>query len=357
MSNNFFITHKKYYSFKPSFFLNIFFIHLINFLFHHQALANNLSAAQKFVYPAALIQLDDNFTHHIIVAEKATHRVHLFKNQSGLPEYVKSYTAATGKRRGNKLEKGDLKTPEGIYLVTEFLSARQLSEKYKDEAKIYGAGAFVLNYPNPMDESAGKTGGGIWLHSTDDNSRINKGLDSRGCVVIVDEDLKDISQYIELNKTKFIIVENLTFLTKETWNRTKELLNQTIESWRVSWVQENLDQYILTYSPEHFRDNSVGNYYAFRDYKKRVFSAPGAPQIQLRNLSILISDEYAVVHFIQDYVSTTINDSGRKYLFLKKDNNYEWKIVSEKWQKYLPSDSAKEGEQVAFIPSMRFFDQ
>ncbi len=49
-----------------------------------------------------------------------------------------------------------------------------------------------MNYPNPIDQRLKKTGGGIWLHSTNDETRIEKGLDSRGCVVAANNDLKEI---------------------------------------------------------------------------------------------------------------------------------------------------------------------
>lgn len=305
----------------------------------------------KEALPAYMMKLDDFFTHHVIVAEKSTHKVHLFANDKGRPRYLKSYSAATGKRMGNKFHQGDLKTPEGIYLFTNFISGEELVSKYGEGGKIYGAGAFVTNYPNPIDRLLGKTGGGIWLHSTNDNSRVNKGLDSRGCVVVVDEDLKEISQYLQLNYTSMIVVQDLTLLPKETWEKNSNELRSFIENWRKSWAEEDFKSYIEHYSKKNFRDPIRGNYQNFKSYKRAVFNNPGSPVISLDNVSILSYGKYAIVQFKQNYQSTNINDIGKKTLYLKKDHNYNWRIISETWSKF----ARPKGENVAFTPSMRFF--
>ena len=67
------------------------------------------------IFPEALMYLDDFFSHHILIAEKSTHQLHLFKNKGSYPEHIKTYQMATGKKAGDKLFQGDHKTPEGIY--------------------------------------------------------------------------------------------------------------------------------------------------------------------------------------------------------------------------------------------------
>ena len=123
--------------------------------------------------------LDDFFSHHILIAEKSTHQLHLFRNKGSYPEHIKTYQMATGKKAGNKFFQGDHKTPEGVYQFTNFLTHEDLIKRHGKAGEIYGVGAFVMNYPNPIDQRLQKTGGGIWLHSTNDETRIEKGLDSR----------------------------------------------------------------------------------------------------------------------------------------------------------------------------------
>jgi len=197
----------------------------------NQVNKNNTAGALETIpdflqFPANLLRLDEKFSHHILIVEKSTHRLHLYYNDNGFPRYIKSYPIVTGKTSGNKKNKGDRKTPEGIYQLVGFLSEDNLFEKYGEEGKQYGIGAFVLNYPNAMDIRNQKTGGGVWLHSTDEETRISKGLDSRGCVVVANSDLRDISQYVELNSSQIVIVQDLYFLREETWSKNQKKIEK-----------------------------------------------------------------------------------------------------------------------------------
>src|SRR3989338_6429111 len=227
--------------------------------------------AQDFM-PAHVLQLDQLFSHHIILVEKSTHTLHLFENQKGFPKLVKSFQIATGKIKGNKFNEGDHKTTEGIYQLGEFLSKEQLHAMYQSkDAKIYGAGAFTMNYPNEIDRRRGKTGGGIWLHSTDDDSRVNKGLDSRGCVVVVDNDLKDLSQYIDLQHTSVIIVQDISYLKKNTWEKNRKEALLAVETWATSWKNKDFNTYIEQYNKAEFKHPIKGRYNEFKAYKKTLF--------------------------------------------------------------------------------------
>jgi murein L,D-transpeptidase YafK len=300
--------------------------------------------------PANILMLDAKFTHHVILVEKATHKLHLYQNSDSYPKLVKTFNAATGKFKGDKFINGDHKTPEGIYTIYEFLSKEELLRRHGKYAEIYGSGAFPMDYPNFMDERAGKTGGGIWLHSTDDDNRIYKGLDSRGCVVVQNADLKEVSKYIELEHTPVIVTQDVTFLSKSTWERNRKDINDAVSKWANAWQSKDFETYIASYDPQKFYDRTRGNYAAYKAYKKAVFSRPDSPSIKIEFISILINPEYAVVNLQQDYRSAVINDVGKKTLYLKKDANYEWKIVGELWQK-------TSHDNLAFTPSKRFFKE
>ncbi len=304
--------------------------------------------AQDSYLPSNILMMDKKFAHHVILVEKATHRVHLYENADSIPRLVKTYSTATGKFKGDKSVNGDHKTPEGIYTIYDFLSKEELLRRHGKYAEIYGSGAFPMDYPNFIDLRDGKTGGGIWLHSTDDDNRISKGLDSRGCVVVQNSDIKEISQYIELNHTPVIVVQDIFYLSKATWERNKKDINDSVMKWAKAWQEKDFDTYISSYDQQRFYDRSKGSYGAYKAYKKAVFSRPDSPQIKLDFISILATEEYAVIHLQQDYRSAVINDVGKKTLYLKKDANYDWKIVGELWSK---TDS----DHLAFTPSKRFF--
>ncbi len=291
------------------------------------------SFADHNFLPSNILTLSNFFADNVLIVEKSTHLLHLFKNTAIGPKYVRSYPMATGKTRGNKKSQGDLKTPEGIYGFVNFMDHNDLYSKYNKDAYQYGSGAFVLNYPNKFDRLNNKSGGGIWLHSTNDESRITKGLDSKGCVVVTNKHLKEISQHISLGKTPIIIVQDLNFVHKENHLKNKQKILKTLMEWKNSWINEDLKKYLSFYHPKLYKDSIRTSFREFALYKKNVFSFPGRPEIELDEFTVMQYDKYAVAMFIQKYKSNTINDSGKKVLYLIKDHDYSWKIVNEAWSK------------------------
>ncbi len=305
-------------------------------------------AAEENYLPSNILMMDEKFSHHVILVEKATHKVYVYENSGTLPKLVKTFNSATGKIKGDKVGEGDHKTPEGIYTIYDFYSREELLRRHGKAGEIYGAGAFPMDYPNFIDVRNGKGGGGIWLHSTHDDSRIAKGLDSRGCVVLQNQDLKEVSQFIELNNTPIIVVQDVFFLSKISWERNRKDLSEAVAKWSKAWQKKDFDGYISSYSTEEFHDKKHGNYNGYKAYKKAVFSRPDSPEIKLEFISMFANEQYAVVHLQQEYHSPVINDTGKKTLYLKKDRNYDWKIVGEVW-------AAMDNKNVAFTPSKRFF--
>lgn len=307
--------------------------------------------AQDNYLPSNILMMDPKFSHHVILVEKATHKLHLYENNNSIPRLLKTFHTATGKFKGDKSVNGDHKTPEGIYTIYEFLSKQELLRRHGKYAEIYGSGAFPMDYPNFIDRREGKGGGGIWLHSTDDDNRIFKGLDSRGCVVVQNADLKEISQYIQLNHTPIIVVQDIFHLSKETWQTNRKDLSEAVENWVKAWQTKDFQTYISSYDPVRFKDKKHGNYNGYRAYKKAVFSRADNPQIKMDFISIFATKDYAIVQLQQDYRSSIINDIGKKTLYLQKDQNYDWKIVGEIWS------PIEENTLAAFTPSKRFFEE
>jgi murein L,D-transpeptidase YafK len=330
-------------------------------------------ASTSSFYPEVLLKMDELFSHHVLVAEKSTHKLHLFRNENGVPKLIQSFDVATGKYSGNKSTQGDHRTPEGVYRFTEFLKHAQLLERHgKEVGAIYGVGAFVMDYPNPIDRILGKTGGGIWLHSTNDETRIDLGLDSRGCIVSTNKDLIELSQYLELARSSVVVVQDLRYLPENTWNQQRQQIETVLGQWLESWRNLDIDRYLTFYNQEDFWDPIRSNFRAFSAHKRSVFRQPQKPQISISDISILASglgaSDYLKVTFLQHYQSANLNDLGRKTLYLKRDKSYQWKIVSELWSKHgVPEElenQLKEGQltselhkqSLAFEPSMRFFE-
>jgi murein L,D-transpeptidase YafK len=311
----------------------------------------HIFASQQDFLPSSLVHLDPAFSHHVIVVEKSTHKLFLYENSQTLPKLVGTFPIATGKITGDKLVSGDKKTPEGVYFFQKFHESKELIRMYGDYGKIYGIGAFTMNYPNFIDSKRGKTGGGIWLHSTNDEQRIAKRLDSRGCVVVNDENLKTISQYIDLRRqTPIVVKETIDYWPKETWSKQREKLLSFVESWRKSWEEVNLNNYIDHYDPEHFRDGRNRGLASWKNHKSNVFKRSKNVKVDFKNISVLRHKNYAVINLIQHFQSNLMNDSGKKTLYLIQNEKYEWKIVHEYWKKNILDST-----EIAFTPSPRFF--
>ncbi len=112
----------------------------------------------------------------IAVVDKEAQRFFWLK-----PGSVREYVCTTGKGKGDKQLRGDLKTPEGIYFITGKRRGLDFEE--------YGGEAYMLDYPNPVDRQRGKTGSGIWVHS---RGRSITPFESRGCIVLNLGDIRKI---------------------------------------------------------------------------------------------------------------------------------------------------------------------
>lgn len=281
--------------------------------------------------PENLIQLDENYSNKVLLVEKATHRMFLYQLKDGEVSLEKTYSIASGKTTGNKLQSGDKKTPEGVYFLQEFFSKETLDKNFGDAAKIYGVGAFTLDYPSVFDKLAKKSGNGIWLHSTDDDTRVSKGRDSRGCVVATQADFLDVSRHIRLQRTPIIITQYVSFLSPKAQLHNKRKLKNFFISWSDAWKNKNFEEYISSYSPSHFK-SSKGNFKTYRRYKRYIFAKDDTPEINFSDISILKYQNQAIISATQHYKSASINDSGRKKLYLQLDDQYRWKIISETWE-------------------------
>jgi len=246
----------------------------------------------------------------------------LFLYEVGRPgEPLRVYRCATGKNKGAKQVQGDRKTPVGLYYMTSIKEDEELPERY-------GVRAFVMDYPNPFDAIEGKNGYGIWLHATDEPDREKLPNITDGCVVLNNEDILDISQYITLNKTPILIVDNI-----ESLNTRQISLNEdTVELWRQDWESQNLDDYIQWYSGD-FR-GKVGRRYLSRrrwhDYKTQVQKKNTWQKIQTTDISLLQMQDYAIVNFQQHFQSDQFTDIGYKRLYWKREAE-GWRIVRETW--------------------------
>ncbi|MBM3383036.1 MAG: hypothetical protein FJY29_11415 [Betaproteobacteria bacterium] len=291
------------------------------------------SANGEFVgVPKALVSLGSSSPAYGIVVEKLHHRMTLFRlTETGSYEKVKSYRAITGRDPGDKLSRGDLRTPEGIYFVTGRLSDEELPPKY-------GRMAYTLDYPNIYDKRQRKSGYGIWIHATDDANRLQKPFDTEGCVVISNEDISDLQQYIAAFEVPVVITKEMTSVDETELVPTRKKALEMVEAWRKAWESSSFESYMSYYS-KNFR--SLGkNKDQWQSFKSRLSDERGTDiRVKISEPKIVAFEDQLLVVFLQDYSSKQHADFGRKFLYLQWEGD-RYRIIAEKWYRTPRSETA-----------------
>jgi len=137
-----------------------------------------------------------------VVVEKKTQTVRLYGREHGGVALLKTYPCTTGQAEGAKQERGDLKTPDGVYFFTDLLAGERLPTTY-------GSLALPLSYPNAWDRRAGRSGHGIWFHGTDRLASPFTPRDTQGCVLMRNEDLLELAGLVVPHTTPVLIAEEV----------------------------------------------------------------------------------------------------------------------------------------------------
>jgi murein L,D-transpeptidase YafK len=257
---------------------------------------------------------------HVLLCEKNSKMLHLFRCEPERLFIIKSFSCTVGSNNGDKREVGDLATPEGIYFLISFLSG--LPEKY-------GIGAFPLNYPNLLDQREGKKGSGIWLHGFPDH--MERPLSSEGCVVVRDEDLKELIELIKIGDTPLVIVDTLRYQSPEKQQKVFQSLVQFLQDWKGAWESLDTEKYLSYYSQDFVNSEGM-NYARFKAHKERVNRSKRFVKLHLESRSFLLSPKnggsVAVLRINQDYTSDNFKSYTRKTLYLREEQG-QWKIIGD----------------------------
>lgn len=128
---------------------------------------------------------------NFIIIDKASMTLSQY-NYRGILQY--QFKVATGKNFGNKNQKGDFKTPEGIFNIEEVVDASSWSHDFKDDNQgpikgAYGPSFIRLKVPGQK---------GIGIHGTHDNNSLGKRA-SEGCIRLNNNDLTKLVKNIHTN--------------------------------------------------------------------------------------------------------------------------------------------------------------
>jgi len=282
--------------------------------------------------PKALVSLGSANPAYGIVVEKLHHRMSLFRtNENNEIELVKTYRAITGRDPGDKLSRGDLRTPEGIYFVTGRLEDDELPAKY-------GRLAFTLDYPNIYDKRKRKSGYGIWIHATDDADRLKKPFDTEGCVVVSNEDILDLEKRVAPFEVPVVITKEMSSAQMVELNSTRKKALEMVDAWRLAWQSSSFESYMSYYS-KNFR--SLGkNKKQWERFKAGLGESRGHDiRVTISEPKIVAFEDQLLVVFLQDYQSKQHSDFGRKFLYLQWEGD-RYRIIAEKWYKSPRTETA-----------------
>ncbi len=298
-----------------------------------QSLAEDIAPLE---IPSSLISFGHShyYSPHALVVNKKNRTISVWENKSGQIIKLAEYPSDFGKNAGTKLASGDARTPEGIYFLEKMMEGKSL------DFKQYGVRAFTTNYPNLFDQRAGKTGDGIWLHAIPDTLTLERG--SRGCVVVRNKTIQDLSPYIKLGSTPIIIHNDLKVVpTSQVQKRATEI-STLLEGWRRAWETKSMDSYIEYYGDEF---NSMNmDRQQWKDFKQNLAKKYENIKVQLSQPMIFEFEDQIIVRQLQKYRSDMHEDFGEKTLYLKsKDGRMQ--IVAEYWTEVRDAEAVREVEE------------
>ena len=279
------------------------------------------SKPQANFVPRYLLQMQPDQQHAIVVDTQKS-RLYVYANDNGRPRFVADYYVTQGKLGADKVSEGDRKTPIGVYHVTASLPRQKLAD-------LYGSGAFPINYPNEWDKQQGRNGHGIWLHGTPSDTFSRPPKASDGCVVLSNSDLNAIAKNLQIGLTPVIISNSVEWLSLDDWNKERNELNKTIDSWRSDWESRDVDRFLQHYSKKFTSGGQ--NYEQFGAQKRQVNAGKQWIKVQVANLSVFRNpgkEEVVVVTFDQQYRSNNLENTMKKRQYWKREDG-KWKIIYE----------------------------
>jgi murein L,D-transpeptidase YafK len=251
-----------------------------------------------------------------LAIDKAKQRFFIFGKKSPL-KVLADLTCATGQKPGDKLVRGDLKTPEGVYFV-----GRRLSGGLNYD--LYGDLAFTLNFPNPVDRIKGKTGSGIWIHG---RGAPVEPRETKGCVALHLPDLKSIEKELKPGMP-VAIAKSLSWRAGALDSDVDDLIAR-VREWARAW-EDKSSEFFAIYDSDRFSKSRRRTFSAFMRHKERVFAAQDWIQVMAHDIRVVPGPDYWVTYFDQYYRTPSLTSQGVKRLYWMKDGG-DFRIVGREW--------------------------
>lgn len=276
------------------------------------------------LYPRSLVQVPESVD-HVLISELETGQLHVYSRSQGQRfSLTTTMPVSIGESGFGKEVEGDNKTPVGVYRITSYLTQTQLDD-------FYGKAAYPINYPNSWDRLKGRTGFGIWFHAEPLGflEKTRPKLDSNGCVVLSNNDIERLQQYLSIGYTPVILTPKIELVSKESVDETRLQLLSAIESWRLDWQSQKIAPYMAHYGAEF--SSLKQNLEQWKEHKARINQSKRYIRVAISDVSIY---EYpgeknlVQVDFYQAYRSSNFNADGWKRQLWRLEDG-RWKIMFE----------------------------
>ncbi|VEH94705.1 L,D-transpeptidase family protein [Campylobacter insulaenigrae] len=222
---------------------------------------------------------------------------------------------------GDKEIEGDLKTPIGFY---------ELGKKFYPGDPYYGPFAFATTYPNILDRTLGKTGGGIWIHGYPlDGTRLDT-YKTRGCIAVHNDLLEEFYKVVADRRT-YAMIEEKDKITTNIDEISTLLAN--LFTWKESWQNNDIKRYLSFYDQKVFKHNNKYKYEQFAKTKERVFSKNDKKIIKFSDLSIspypnIKNEKIFRIGFYEDYDTKNYKFKGDKVIYVRLQDS-KMQILAE----------------------------
>lgn len=280
---------------------------------------------------------DDSADYMIIVANKALHTLFVLqKNHKKNWKTIRAYFMAIGAQQGQKVTAGDKRTPEGLYVITERKERYHLSS-------IYGPLAYVLDYPNAADLAAGRTGTGIWIHGTENDT---VPFETKGCLEMNNAELSELSTLLRSGKgTPVLIINDSNLkdplkiidtvqisLKRQEYFKSLKVVDTVfvrfMTDWQDAWESRDIDRYGNYYFQARFNAQGM-SWDGWKEKKIKTFQLYDTINVTYSKLAVSdTTDSSAVLRFSQVYETEKVRFQNNKQLNLEKEQGM-WKITRE----------------------------
>lgn len=258
---------------------------------------------------------------YALVVDKGAQQLVVYESRGDVIREKLRLRCSTGEASGRKERSGDKKTPEGVYFTVNRFTA-------KDLTSVYGTRALPLDYPNLLDDMAGRSGYSIWMHGTD---KPLKDRSSNGCIVLENSSIERVEQYIALNRTPVIIVAHLSFQGVDEFKKSNDKISGFLAHWNRALETGSRPDFMKFYKSSAL--SGVSAWWHDWEKAKKVFNTISSPlSVAMKQIAVYKHRDFYLALFDQTLESggRQISAGTRKLFFKNIDGRFL--IVGDTYQ-------------------------